>query len=90
MIELKGYIVVPAADLAAVEQALPQHIALTRAEPGNLSFEVTADEQTPRRFNVHETFVDRAAFDAHQARVKESEWGRITQHVERHYEVEER
>ena len=37
-------------------------------------------------FNVFEKFKDSDAFDAHQARVKASDWGAITKNVERVYE----
>lgn len=88
-IRLTGHIDVPADRLTAVTEALPTHIALTRAEPGCLSFEVTADPAIKGRFNVAELFVDRAAFDAHQTRAKASYWATITDGIPRHYEIEE-
>jgi len=84
---LKGFIVVPDEDLDIVKQELPVHVALTRQERGCLVFKVTASEDNPNRFNVYEEFTCRAAFDAHQERVKRSRWGRVTSSVERYYEI---
>lgn len=84
---LNGFIIVPPNDLAAVKDELDKHIQLTRAETGCLIFEVTQDHFNPCRFDVYEGFVDEAAFQAHQARVKSSRWGKITINVERHYTV---
>ncbi|MBA2082277.1 putative quinol monooxygenase [Aeromonas veronii] len=84
---LKGFIIVPFIDLSLVTFELKRHIQLTRAETGCLIFEVTQDPLNPCRFDVYEEFVDEAAFQAHQARVKSSRWGEITVNVERHYTV---
>ncbi|MDR5012672.1 putative quinol monooxygenase [Aeromonas veronii] len=84
---LKGFIIVPPNDLAAVKDELDNHIQLTRAETGCLIFKVTQDPLNPCRFDVYEEFFDEAAFQAHQARVKSSRWGKITVNVERHYMV---
>jgi autoinducer 2-degrading protein len=86
---LKGFIIVPLNDLAAVKDELDNHICLTRAETGCRIFEVTQDNINPCRFDVYEEFVDQAAFQAHQARVKSSRWGGITVNVERFYTVTE-
>jgi quinol monooxygenase YgiN len=75
-----------ASEAAVVVRHLPQHVALTRAEPGCLKFDVesTAD---PLVWQVIEQFVDRAAFEAHQARVAASEWGRVTSGIARDYAI---
>lgn len=86
---LRGFIIVPDGDLEVVRRELPAHSELTRAEPGCLAFEVTANESDPNRFDVYEEFASKAAFDAHQARVGSSRWGRLTARVERHYRVVE-
>lgn len=88
-ITLKGYILVSDAALPAVRDELARHIALTREEAGCLVFEVSQDEENRNRFNVYEEFCDRSAFRLHQARVSDSEWGRITAGVERHYRIED-
>ena len=55
-----------------VAALLPEHIRLTRSEPGCLRFEVVRSMADPVRFAVYETFTDRQAFDAHQARTRAS------------------
>ncbi|UKF32495.1 putative quinol monooxygenase [Clavibacter phaseoli] len=70
-----------------VVQNLPQHVKLTRAEPGCLAFEVTQTID-PLVWRVEEHFEGEEVFRAHQARVASSEWGRITSLIERRYVVE--
>lgn len=74
------------AEAEAVARALPEHIALTRAEPGCISFTVdrTGD---PLVWAVDEVFVDASAFRAHQDRIARSDWGRATHGIERDYTV---
>lgn len=88
-IVLTGYIDVPVSRLEAVRSALPDHIALTRAEPGCLSFHVEEDPNTAGRYNVSERFTDRVSFDAHQTRMKASRWATVTAGIPRHYTVTE-
>ncbi len=88
-IVLTGHIDVPAERLDAVRAALPRHIALTRAEPGCLAFDVTEDPRRAGRFEVRERFTDRAAFDAHQQRMRASDWARVTAGIPRHYSIAE-
>ncbi|MGU5653814.1 putative quinol monooxygenase [Aeromonas allosaccharophila] len=84
---LKGFILVSPSDLAELKDELDNHIQLTRSETGCLIFKVNQDPINPCRFDVYEEFVDEAAFQTHQARVKSSRWGEITINVERHYTV---
>ncbi|OWY06686.1 antibiotic biosynthesis monooxygenase [Thioclava sp. IC9] len=77
-----------AAEAGIVRAHLPEHIALTHAEPGCEMFEVRQGAD-PLVFTVSERFTDRAAFEAHQARVQASEWGRATQGIARDYQIEE-
>lgn len=86
---LEGSIVVPEEDLEAVLSELPKHVKLTRAEPGCLVFKVTQHADDACKFDVYEEFENRAAFEAHQTRVRASEWGQIAQNVTRHYTVRE-
>lgn len=86
-VHLDGYLEVPPDRLAAVTAALPDHIALTRAEPGCLAFAVTPSPDYPGRFLVSEVFANRAAFDAHQARAKASAWAEVTAGLKRHYTI---
>lgn len=86
-IYLNGHIDVPADRRDAVAQALPHHIALTRAEPGCLSFDVTPSEDIAGRYLVSEVFSDQASFDAHQQRTKSSSWFTVTQGIPRDYTI---
>ena len=78
-----------AAEHAVVDLYLEDHIALTRAEPGCLSFSVTPDPARPTRLIVTEEFRDRAAFEAHQARAQASPWAEVTQGIPRQYQISE-
>jgi len=84
---LQGFIVVPESDLEAVKSELILHKRLTLKEVGCLTFTVTPDEVNPHKFIVYEEFVNQTAFDNHQARVKSSKWGKVTNNVERHYQI---
>lgn len=75
------------ADADLVEQLLPDHIALTRAERGCLSFAVTRRIDEPLVWDVDELFDGEGSFRAHQARVAASEWGRRTAAIPRDYVV---
>ncbi|MCR9105195.1 MAG: antibiotic biosynthesis monooxygenase [Gammaproteobacteria bacterium] len=87
-ITLKGHMLVPDADLAAVLAELPNHIELTRREPGCLTFTVNQNPENANRFDVFEEFCDQHAFEHHQERVPGSRWGTITANAVRHYTVE--
>ncbi len=76
---------VPRAQLEDVLAALPEHLSLTRAESGNERFSVTPAESPPGRLWVSETFRDRSAFEAHQARARASSWGALTAGLPRTY-----
>lgn len=86
-VELTGRLICADPDeAAAVRRHLPEHVALTRAEPGCLRFAVEPTED-PLVWSVAERFVDRAAFDAHQARVRSSPWFEATSGITRDYVV---
>ena len=89
VVTLQGYIVIPDADLASVQDVLLEHIELTQREHGCLHFTVSQDTENKNRFNVHEKFVNRAAFEAHQRRAKDSRWVYIAANIERHYQISE-
>jgi quinol monooxygenase YgiN len=86
-VKLTGHITVPADRLDAVRAALLDHIRLTRAEPGCLSFNVTENASHPGRFDVAEEFTDAKAFEAHQTRAAASPWAEITKGIPRDYTV---
>ncbi|CAH6819173.1 Antibiotic biosynthesis monooxygenase [Vibrio chagasii] len=84
---LQGHILVPDNELELVTQALVVHKELTLAEPGCIVFRVSQSTLQPNRFEVYEEFTSREAFEAHQSRVRSSDWGKITKNVTRHYQV---
>ncbi len=82
---LSGELICTTKDEAArVAQHLGEHIRLTRAEPGCLSFTVepTAD---PLVWAIAESFTDATAFAAHQVRAAASLWARETAGIRRVY-----
>ncbi|MFZ1662911.1 MAG: antibiotic biosynthesis monooxygenase family protein [Paracoccaceae bacterium] len=72
-----------------VSELLPEHIRLTRAEPGCEIFEILRSMSDPVRFAVREVFSHRTAFEAHQARVGQSTWGKSTKGIPRDYMLTE-
>ena len=76
-------------DLAAVLAEVDTHIALTRGEPGCMCFELSLVEGSTNIYQVFEKFDSRVSFEAHQERVKNSKWGRVTQRCVRDYSVQE-
>jgi quinol monooxygenase YgiN len=58
---------VRAGDEARVEQALKEMVAPTRAEPGNLDYQVFRDPADPSLFVLFERYADEPAFEAHRA-----------------------
>ena len=89
MIRLKGHLICMSEDEAAlVRQHLPEHIRLSRAEPGCLSFDVVQTDD-PMIWDVQESFRTRADFDAHQTRTRASPWFAATRHILRDFRVEE-
>jgi quinol monooxygenase YgiN len=88
VIRLSGTVTCAPHEIDIARAALPEHIRLSRAEPGCLSFEVT--ETAPGVFTVTESFSNRAAFDAHQTRTRDSNWWRQTGHMPREFTVTER
>lgn len=89
MIRLSGRLVCRAeAETEAVRAALPEHIRLTRAEPGCIAFDVTATRD-PLVWRVEERFTDRTAFEAHQVRTRASAWYLATAGIPRDYTIDE-
>ncbi len=89
MIRLSGRLVcMTQAEREAVLAHRAAHVAATRAEAGCLSFRID-DTDDPLIFDVIESFADRAAFDAHQARTRDSAWFAATRGTLRDFRVEE-
>mgnify|MGYP000872289150 CR=1 FL=1 len=87
---LTGFLICRTLDEAdRVAALLPDHIRLTRAEPGCLLFEVVRSMADPVRFAVREIFASKADFDAHQARIKDTVWARGTKGIPRDYVLTE-
>ncbi len=89
MVRLKGQMVcMTPGEAEAVHRHMAGHIAASRAEPGCLSFDI-APTDDPLVFEVMEAFRDRAAFDAHQSRTRDSDWFAATRGILRNFRVEE-
>jgi quinol monooxygenase YgiN len=73
-------------DIDLVKQYLPDHLRLTRAEPGCISFDVSQTDDA-LVWRVEELFVDRTAFDFHQQRTRASAWFAATSTIPRDYNV---
>jgi quinol monooxygenase YgiN len=73
-------------DAALVAAKLPEHIRLSRAEPGCLTFNVNPT-MDPLIWQLDESFVDRPAFEAHQARTRASAWFAATAHLARDFKI---
>lgn len=74
------------AQAARVRAALPEHIRLTRVEPGCVYFDVSPTDD-PLIWTVAEEFATPADFDAHQTRTAASDWARETAGIPRDYTV---
>ncbi|MDQ2065458.1 antibiotic biosynthesis monooxygenase [Xinfangfangia sp. CPCC 101601] len=87
MITLTGLLICANAEEAAlVRDHLPEHRRLTQDEIGCLAFSVQPTED-PLIWQVDEVFTDKAAFAAHQARTRGSDWFKATGHIRRDYQI---
>ena len=82
-VRITGRLICPPEDIEAVRAGLVEHIRLSRAEPGCVSFEITEDPHAPGLFHVAEVFRDAAAFEAHRARAASSDWAAVSHNVAR-------
>lgn len=89
MIRLTGRLICATAEEAAtVRLHLPEHLRLSRADAGCLSFEI-APGADPLVFDVDESFRTRADFEAHRDRARQSAWARATADLRRDYHLQE-
>jgi quinol monooxygenase YgiN len=89
MIRLRGHMICQTMEeSAAVHWHMADHIALSRAEPGCVSFDITATDD-PLSFEVIESLRTREDFDAHQARTRIGPWFEATRQILRDFRVEE-
>ncbi|TRW96678.1 GNAT family N-acetyltransferase [Paracoccus sp. M683] len=86
MVALTGRLIcADAAQMLTALSLLPEHTRLSRAEPGNLRFDPTQDEN-PLIWHLSELFTDAEAFAAHHTRTKDSEWGRSSTAITRDFQ----
>ncbi len=89
MIMLTGTLTCPTPDdLEIVETYLPDHIRLSREEPGCLTFTVT-QTANPLIWQLDESYADKPAFDAHQTRNRASIWWQMSQGLVRDFKITE-
>ena len=89
MITLTGTLTCPKPDdLKIVESYLPDHITLSRAEPGCLRFDAVQTTD-PMVWQIDETYIDTAAFEAHQTRNRASIWWQKSQSIVRDFKITE-
>ena len=86
-VTLNGVLTCAPEDIEIVLSALPEHLRLTRDEPGCICFEVEQLPASPCVFEVRECFADQAAFEAHQLRTRASRWWRLTSHMPRDFSI---
>lgn len=75
------------AERRLVLECLPEHVRLTRQEPGCISFDVIQSPDDPMVWMVDERFSSQEAFDDHQQRTRASVWGQRTRLIARDYRV---
>jgi quinol monooxygenase YgiN len=89
MIYVTGTLTCATMDEAELVRAhLPEHIGLSRAEPGCLTFNVDPTDD-PLVWRLDESFTDKAAFTAHGDRMRSSAWFTVTSGLARNFEVRE-
>ncbi len=88
-IKVTGKIWATSQDMAdRIAAGLPEHIRLSRAEPGNVSFNITQGDDA-WTWIVDEEFTDADAFKAHGARMANSAWANAAQGIERDITVKD-
>lgn len=73
-------------DVELVKHHLPDHLRLTREEPGCIAFDVSQTDDA-LVWRVEELFADQAAFDFHQQRTRASKWFAATSTIARDYNI---
>ncbi|MEF9603727.1 antibiotic biosynthesis monooxygenase, partial [Paracoccus sp. PXZ] len=71
-----------AAQMLLALDLLTEHAELSRAEPGNLRFDL-AQAEDPLVWELSELYADEAAFQAHRDRLRDSRWGRESRGIDR-------
>ncbi|MGR3662022.1 MAG: putative quinol monooxygenase [Paracoccaceae bacterium] len=88
-IVVNGTITCKPEELDVVAAGLRDHVRLTNAEEGCISFTIDASADNPCLFIVSERFVDQAAFDVHGARTRAAEWWGLSQNCIRDFNIVE-
>lgn len=84
-VKLTGTIIIPHERQNELLPLLEDHIAASRAEAGNLKFEITKDHADPEIFHLSEEFADEEAFAFHQKRGGASPWGSASKDLTRNF-----
>lgn len=84
---VSGTLTATGADIERARALIPEHIALSRAEPGCLKFELHEDPETPGLWRLDELFADEAAFRRHQQRTRASRWGQESTRMARDFTI---
>ena len=85
IVRLSGRLICADADeVRIVAEHLPEHVRMSRAEPGCLRFDVQPTED-PLIWQLDEAFVDEAAFEAHQTRNRASVWWEKSRAIRRDF-----
>lgn len=85
MVALSGRLIcADTAQMLLAMDLLPDHVRLSRAEPGCLRFDIAQDSD-PLIWNLSELFIDRTAFQAHQDRTAASVWGQESKGLARDF-----
>lgn len=88
-IRVTGRLICQSEEEAKIARSLlPEHIRLSREEPGNLRFDLTQGDD-PMVWHLDELFESPEAFAAHQARTRDSAWGRASGGIARDFTVTE-
>lgn len=73
-------------EVEIIKKFLPEHMRLTKAETGCLSFEITQTND-PLVWRVEERFIDQQAFEQHQQCTRDSAWWQATSKISRDYKI---
>ncbi|MBP1850278.1 putative quinol monooxygenase [Rhizobium halophytocola] len=80
---LSGYIDLPEERLEELSAALAEHVRLTQAEPGCIKFAARPSDSMPGRFMISEVFESESALAAHNLRMQQADWPKISKGVPR-------
>lgn len=69
-------------------ELLPDHVTQSRAEPGNLRFDLAQDDD-PMHWTLNELFISPEAFAAHRSRTATTRWGQESTAIERNLHRQE-